>query len=284
MSRFRIGLTLLLVGGLLSSTVRLQAQRSEIGVGLGGSFYLGDINPKKVFHDTRFAASVFYRYNIDTRLALRFSGSYGRITASDKSFNNPRNLNFRNDLVDISALLEVNFVNFFTGSRQHRFTPYLALGAAVCFSNPYGRYYDPVTQDARWVNLRSLHTEGQGLPGYKKEYSLAQFALPFGIGFKVSIAKGVSLGLEWMMRLTFTDYLDDVGGDYANVGEIRANYGDIAAYFADPSGMEHAVGSQRGDKSIFDWYSFAMITVCVRLNGRDAPCPAYGDQKYKKRR
>ena len=284
MSRFRIGLTLLLVGGLLSSTVRLQAQRSEIGVGLGGSFYLGDINPKKVFHDTRFAASVFYRYNIDTRLALRFSGSYGRITASDKSFNNPRNLNFRNDLVDISALLEVNFVNFFTGSRQHRFTPYLALGAAVCFSNPYGRYYDPVTQDARWVNLRSLHTEGQGLPGYKKEYSLAQFALPFGIGFKVSIAKGVSLGLEWMMRLTFTDYLDDVGGDYANVGEVLANYGDIAAYFADPSGMEHAVGSQRGDKSIFDWYSFAMITVCVRLNGRDAPCPAYGDQKYKKRR
>lgn len=284
MSRFRIGLTLLLVGGLLSSAVRLQAQRSEIGVGFGGSFYLGDINPKKVFHDTRFAASVFYRYNIDTRLALRFSGSYGRITASDKSFNNPRNLNFRNDLVDISALLEVNFVNFFTGSRQHRFTPYLALGAAVCFSNPYGRYYDPVTQDARWVNLRSLHTEGQGLPGYKKEYSLAQFALPFGIGFKVSIAKGVSLGLEWMMRLTFTDYLDDVGGDYANVGEVRANYGDIAAYFADPSGMEHAVGSQRGDKSIFDWYSFAMITVCVRLNGKEVPCPAYGKQQYKKRR
>lgn len=283
MGRLKVGFTLLLAVVVLLCPFRSQAQRSEIGIGLGGSFYLGDLNPKKVFHDTRFAASLFYRYNIDTRLALRFAGSYGRITGNDKNFDNPRNLNFRNDLVDISALLEINFVNFFTGSKQHRFTPYLGLGLAVCFSNPYGQYFDPVTQDTRWLALRPLHTEGQGLPGYKKEYSLAQFAIPFGIGFKVSIAKGVSLGLEWMMRLTFTDYLDDVGGDYADVGQIRANYGDKAAYFADPSGTYHEVGSQRGDKNFSDWYSFAMVTVGVRLNGRDALCPAYSRNQIKKR-
>lgn len=279
----RLRRVLLLLLGVLLSVTLARAQRSEIGFGVGGSFYLGDINPKKVFHDTRVAASIFYRYNIDTRLALRFAGSYGRITASDKSFDNPRNISFRNDLVDIAALLEVNFVNFFTGSKQHRFTPYLALGVAVCFSNPYGQYFDPITKDSRWLALRPLHTEGQGLPGYKKEYSLAQFAIPFGIGFKVSIAKGVSLGLEWTMRLTFTDYLDDVGGDYADVGQILANYGDKAAYFADPSGTFHEVGSQRGDKNAFDWYSFAMVTVNIRLNGRETLCPAYGQRQIKKK-
>lgn len=272
----------MLLGAVLALPLRVQAQRSELGVGFGGAFYLGDLNPKKVFHNTRFAAGLFYRYNIDTRWALRISGNYGRITASDKDFNNPRGLNFRNDLVDVSALMEVNFVNFFTGSEQHRFTPYLGFGLATCFSNPYGQYFDPVTQDARWVALRPLHTEGQGLPGYKDEYSLAQFAVPFGLGFKVSIAPNVSLGLEWMMRLTFTDYLDDVGGEYAKKGDINQNFGDIAAYFADPTGT-HAAGSQRGDKNFFDWYSFTMLTISVRLNERESMCPSYSRSQIKNR-
>lgn len=263
------------------------AQRSEIGIGLGGAFYLGDINPKKIFHETRWSGSLFYRYNIDTRLAFRFTGSYGRVTASDRSFDNPRNLNFRNDLVDLAAMLEVNFVNFFTGSKQHRFTPYLTFGAALCFSNPFGQYYDPVTGSSRWVALRPLHTEGQGLPDYDvKEYSMAQFALPFGLGFKVSISRHVALGLEWTMRLAFTDYIDDVGGTYADPSRLMSEYGPESAYFADPSGTTHAVGAQRGDKNSFDWYSFAQFTVTVRLGDREIPCPAYGDQKvsYRSRR
>lgn len=264
---------------------KLQAQRSEVGIGAGASFYLGDINPKKIFYDTRVSGSLFYRYNIDTRWAFRFAGSYGRITGNDAAFDNPRNLNFRNDLVEVAAMMEVNFVNFFTGSKQHRFTPYLAFGAAVCFSNPYGLYPDPVSGSSRWVALRPLHTEGQGLSEYGvKEYSLAHFSVPFGLGFKVSISRHVSLGLEWVMRWAATDYLDDVGGSYADPAVLMSEYGPESAYFADPSGSFHEVGAQRGDKSSFDWYSFAMFTVSVRFGERDRSCPAYDNQVVLKNR
>lgn len=262
-----------------------QAQRSEVGIGIGGSFYLGDLNPKKLFYDTRAGGSLFYRYNIDTRWAFRFSGSYGRIMGNDASFDNPRNLNFRNDLVEVAAMMEVNFVNFFTGSRQHRFTPYLAFGAALCFSNPKGLYPDPLDGANRWVALRPLHTEGQGLSDFGgKEYSMAHFAVPFGLGFKVSISRHVSLGLEWVMRWAATDYLDDVGGTYADPGVLMSEFGPESAYFADPSGSFHEVGAQRGDKSSFDWYSFALFTVSVRFGERDHSCPAYDNQVVLKKR
>lgn len=282
-SKFFVSVVLAVL--LCAGTGTLRAQRSEIGVGAGVSFYLGDLNPKKVFYDSRACASVFYRYNIDTRWAFRFSGSYGRIMANDADFDNPRNLNFRNDLGEIAAIMEVNFVNFFTGSKQHRFTPYLAFGAALCFSNPQGLYPDPVSGSSRWVALRPLHTEGQGLSQYNvKEYSLAQFAIPFGLGFKVSISEHVALGVEWMMRWTVTDYLDDVSGNYVSPGVLRSEYGDEAAYFADPSGTYHAVGAQRGDKSLFDFYSFTQFTVSIRLGGRDYLCPAYSGLKNANKR
>ena len=275
--RSKFSVSVVLAVFLCVGTGQLRAQRSEVGVGAGVSFYLGDLNPKKVFYDSRACASLFYRYNINTRWAFRFSGSYGRIMAHDADFDNPRNLNFRNDLGEIAAMMEVNFVNFFTGSEQHRFTPYLAFGAALCFSNPQGLY----TKDgsSRWVALRPLHTEGQGLSRYNvKEYSLTQFAIPFGLGFKVSISQHVALGIEWVMRWTVTDYLDDVSGNYVLPGVLMSEYGEEAAYFADPTNS-HQVGSQRGDKSSFDWYSFTMFTVSIRLGGRDYLCPAYSGQK-----
>ncbi|MDE5544714.1 MAG: outer membrane beta-barrel protein [Bacteroidales bacterium] len=282
--RSKFSVSVILAVLLCAGTGTLRAQRSEIGVGAGVSFYLGDLNPKKVFYDSRACASVFYRYNIDTRWAFRFSGSYGRIMAHDADFDNPRNLNFRNDLGEIAAMMEVNFVNFFTGSEQHRFTPYLAFGAALCFSNPQGLYFDEHSGTSRWVALRPLHTEGQGLSQYNvKEYSLAQFAIPFGLGFKVSISEHVALGVEWVMRWAVTDYLDDVSGNYADPGVLMSEYGDEAAWFADPS-ESHKVGAQRGDKSSFDWYSFTQFTVSIRLGGRDYLCPAYSGLKNTHKR
>lgn len=262
------------------------AQRSEIGLLAGGSFYLGDINPKRLFAQTRPAGGLYYRYNINTRWAFRMGLTYGRIQADDKHFNNPRNLNFRNDLFDVSAMMEVNFLNFFIGSdRQYRFTPYLTAGVAVCFSNPKGYRFNEQTDRTEWFALQPLHTEGQGLPDGPKNYSLTQFAFPFGIGLRYSISSRVSIGLEWTMRLVFSDYLDDVSGVYFDGGRLFAEYGDHAKYFGDPTDS-YTPGAQRGDKNTFDWYSFAGVTVSVKLGRTREECPAYSVsaiQRYKRK-
>lgn len=280
-----VSLVLFSVMGLVACQPLL-AQRSEIGFGVGGSFYMGDINPKKIFYKTQWAGSLFYRYNINTRMALRFGLSYGRIMGADSDFGNLRNLNFRNDLWEVSALWEVNFLDFFTGSRQHRLAPYLVLGAGMAMSDPYGAYPDAETGSSRWVALRPLRTEGQGVEGYDlKPYSRFQFVVPMGLGLKFSVFRFMSIGVEWTMRLAFTDYLDDVGGTYANPGILGSQYGPESAYFADPSGTCHQAGSRRGDAGTYDWYSFALFTVSFRLPGKDVLCPAYdGTSLSKKRR
>jgi hypothetical protein len=259
--------------------IPVKAQRSEMGLSGGVAFYLGDLNATKVFSQVNASAGIFYRYNIDTRWALRAGLTYGRIAADDNKTDNPRNLNFRNDIFDVSLMVEVNFLTFFTSNaKYYRFSPYLTAGIAGFFMNPKGHVFgeDGKTQ---WVSLKSLSTEGQGLPDGPKPYSLASGAFPFGIGFKVALSSKVSLGLEWTMRLSFTDYLDDVKGVYYDNNAIRANIGDRAAYFADPSlpldGERHVAGQQRGDANTMDWYSFASVTLSIKLSTPEAPCPAY---------
>lgn len=254
----------------------VHAQRSEVGVSVGGAFYLGDLNTKKLFHNTKLAGGLYYRYNINTRWAFKFGLTYGRLTADDKSFDNPRNFNFRNDIFDVSAQMEVNFLKFFIGSKKNRVTPYLTAGVAVFFMNPMGYYFDPTSDVTKWVSLQKLHTEGQGLTGYEdvKQYSLSQFAIPFGLGLKWSLGKRVALGVEWTMRLTFTDYIDDVSGFYADPGRIMSEYGSLAAYFSDPAEVKYETGARRGDLNTFDWYSFAVITISIKLGNPKEFCPA----------
>lgn len=268
------GLTLLCLWTVMP-TVAL-AQRSEIGLLGGGAFYLGDINPKGLFSQTRQAGGLYYRFNINTRWAFRFGLTYGRIQADDKHFNNPRNLNFRNDIVDMAATIEVNFLNFFIGSKeQYRFTPYLTAGAAMCFSNPKAYYFNEVNKRTEWVALHPLHTEGQGLPNGPKNYSLSPFAFPFGLGFRYSISPRVAIGAEWTMRLALTDYLDDVSGVYYDPAQLMQEYGKQAHDLGDPAAEKHMIGAQRGDKGTFDWYSFAGVTISVKLGRERGECPAY---------
>jgi hypothetical protein len=273
-------LLLLPVSLLLAVTlvIPVKAQRSEMGLSGGVAFYLGDLNPTKLFSQPNASAGVFYRYNIDTRWALRAGLTYGRIVADDAKTNNPRNLNFRNDIFDFSVMIEVNFLTFFTSNaKYYRFSPYLTAGIAGFFMNPKGHLFNKDDGKTQWVSLKPLSTEGQGLPGGPKPYSLANGAFPFGFGFKVALSERVSLGLEWTMRLAFTDYLDDVKGVYFDNKTILVNAGERAAYFADPvpEDQKHVAGQQRGDANTVDWYSIASVTLSIKLNSPEISCPAY---------
>jgi hypothetical protein len=273
-------LFLLLSAILVTPGSIIKAQRSELGLNGGVAFYLGDINPSKIFSQLNGSAGVFYRYNIDTRWALRAGLTWGRIAGDDAKYDNSaRNLNFRNDIFDFSVMVEVNFLTFFTSNAKYfRFSPYITAGISAFFMNPKGHYFNDAGGNTQWVPLKSLSTEGQGLGGdAPKPYSLANGAFPFGIGFKYALSSVVSLGLEWTMRLSFTDYLDDVSGVYYDNTKIQTGVGDIAAWFADPvpEPDKHTAGMQRGDPNTLDWYSFTSVTLSIKLNAREAQCPAY---------
>ena len=72
--------------------------------------------------------------------------------------------------------------------------------------------YDPNNEwEDRWYDLRPLRTEGQ-----VEEYAALIAAIPLGVGVEFGMGYGWVLGVEGSWRSTFTDYLDDISGMYAN--------------------------------------------------------------------
>ncbi len=248
------------------------AQKSEIGAFVGTSFYIGDLSHSTIFSECGIAGGVVYRYNFDPRWALKANIMFAKVHASDAVSNGSyeRNLSFKSPITELSVQAEVNFLRLYNQKGYNRFSPYVFAGVAVFSFNPQAEY-NGVTYD-----LQPFGTEGQGLDPSKKPYSLCSFAIPFGIGLKVNIGRYVSIGAEWGMRFTCTDYLDDVSGTYYDNNELRYLRGDIIADLADRSpeiGFPlNEAKSDRGNFKTTDFYSFCGGTITFKIGNEDRIC------------
>lgn len=256
------------------------AQNSEIGACVGTTFYMGELNPTKLFAQPGLAAGLVYRYNLSPRWALKANFLFGKVSGSDALTNGgyERNLSFTSPITEFSAVAELNFLKLYNTVGQNHFAPYIFAGIALFSFNPKATYPDGTVYE-----LQSLGTEGQGLEGMPKKYSLTNVAIPFGIGLRVNIGRYVCIGAEWGFRYTFTDYLDDVGGRYYDNDLLREQRGDIIANMADrtPELIDpatgtalprHQAGEQRGNSTTHDLYSFAGAFVTVKFGNSDHTC------------
>lgn len=253
-------------------------QYSEMGFFCGESSYQGDLNPGNPFYMVSLAGGAFYRYNTSQRFSMRFQGTYGQIKAADENTNVSyqliRNLSFRSVIIEASSIMEFNFFPYETGNPNCIATPYLFAGLGGFFFDPHANI------DDEWIALRPLGTEGQGLTEYpnRKKYSRAQICVPFGMGLKMNAGKKISFSLEWGIRKTFTDYLDDVSTTYVDPDILIANHGAYSALLADRSTLNPGrsnIGYQRGNKNNRDWYSILGLSVCFRLSSIKQKCDAY---------
>lgn len=261
---------------LLFGNLSSFGQKHELGLFGGGSYYTGDINPKLHFADTKLSFGGLYRYNINTHWSLKFNAYKGKIESSDEKikFYKNRNLSFRSPVTELALQLELNFFEYLTGSNSMVITPFIYAGIAYFFFNPQAEY------DGKWHDLQPLGTEGQGTAEYKDRpmYKLSGLAIPFGIGGKYSINKSISIGVEWGMRKTFTDYLDDVSTTYPDPDILATKRPSIANILSDrtlyPEGGEPIdnTGMQRGDSSTNDWYSFAGLTITFKVFPKKEQC------------
>ena len=249
------------------------SQQHELGLMGGVSYYVGDLNPYGHFMQSKPAGGIMYRYNMNSRMAVRVNAIFGSLTAADSiiGYNEDRNLSFRSPLMEFGAIYELSYYKFKIGHDKDFYTPYLFAGVSFFKFNPQGYY------KGDWYNLQSLGTEGQGTTAYpsRSPYNLAGFAIPFGIGFKVGLGSSTVLGLEWGLRKTFTDYIDDVSTTYADPSVLMSQNTEVAAALADPSdGIEtEKTGFQRGNSATKDWYSFAGFTLTFKIKDKSDSCP-----------
>lgn len=253
---------LMVIMGFAQSQKR-HFRQHEIGILGGISYYIGDINP--FFHSRypRLAGSLFYRFCPHYRYAFRASFSAGSLYAADKDFSNffqqQRNLNFRTPVYEFAATAEFNFVEYRLGHPRHIMSFYVFLGAGGFYFHPRGNI------GQGWKSLPEMKTENQS-------YSLYQFCVPFGLGFKWTVTENIGFHVEWGPRKTFTDYLDDVSGNYPMDLSIGAGSPERYLYSFRSKDYFEARGTQRGNPRTKDWYFIYGFGINIKLPARDPAC------------
>jgi len=213
---------------LVNPTFAQLSQKSEVGFGLGVFNYTGDIVRTYDLTTSRPAVTAFYRSNISKVISLRVAITGGQLAASDK--HNPldsaaikRNASFNIFLLEASSTFEYHFLDWRDDRRRLRFTPYLFAG----------------------VGLFGI----SGNNAKTKTYSNVQMSIPFGAGMKYVLNPKYYIALEFGMRKTFFDYLDNVSGGNTSI----KNY-------------------QYGNPNDYDNYFFTGVTLTYTFY--DIPCPS----------
>lgn len=269
---------------LLCVTQAQYVRNTELGIGVGTAYYMGDLNPYLPFKSMRQAATFFVRNNYNYRWSSRYSFAYGMLVGNDAKSTSvdqrSRNLNFRSQLFEGSFMLEFNFLPYRVDEDKYPFSPYAFVGMGAFYFNPKGEL------NGEWYALQPLATEGQGLPNKtdytdydKKKYSRVAMCIPFGMGLKWALNEKFTLILETSLRKTNTDYIDDVSKTYVNPQILKLYSGSVAVALSDKSikpkdGLSNT-GRLRGNPNTKDWYSFTLLSIAFRLPTKGIKCPSY---------
>lgn len=181
MNQARIKGARLLVAGLFIS-LSAQAQKIEVGGGLGGLLYKGDVSPALNPRFYRPAANLFFRYNASRSFSLRVGVGVGSFGATDRISRDPlqqvRGYSFRSSLSEATLDLQYNFMNYKPLPKAKNWTPYVFGGVGLC-------------------NFRNPVVRARGILNF-----------PLGLGIKYEFSRPWSVGIEFGTRFTKNDYLD----------------------------------------------------------------------------
>ena len=254
------------------------AQENEFGFWAGTSVYVGDLNPTISFKNARWASGAFYRYNFNNRMTVRAAMNYGFLDADDSRikrapFLQQRNLDFKSHIAELAATFEINFFKYsLIKSRDTKFwTPYIFIGASMFYYNPYTKY------DGRKYKLESVGTVVQKTVNRLtiiRGYDQYSFAIPYGIGVKVALNTNWALNVEASSRITFTDYIDDVSGNYAEAEDVNyfVNGVNMGPLLADKSATHVGIpGKQRGTSKDKDRFIFVGVGLTYTIHTSKCP-------------
>jgi len=239
----------------LSANFIASAQTWEVGGFLGGTGYMGDINPVKAYKLTDPALGVQIKRNFDGYWAAKLNFMYGKVRGSDAASSNTyqieRNLDFHSPVSEFSMQIEFNLFRYMAGAdfgyATRKLSPYLFTGVASFSYNPLTKY------NGDEIELRLLQTENVA---YKK----SAISVPYGAGVKYNIIGNFTLLAEIGYRTAFTDYLDDISNRYVDFNVVPPA-SPLTQTLADRSIVPQigTPGTQRGDFRPRDTYMFAGI-------------------------
>ncbi|MEP2130500.1 MAG: DUF6089 family protein, partial [Algoriphagus sp.] len=149
----------------------LKAQKYDIGGGLGVAAYSGDIIRKIDPGQIGPQVTLFGRRNFDNVWALRVGISGGGLSGTDSikpidQLAKVRDARFRAGIVEASAIMEFNFLDYLTTNSEFRFSPYAFFGIGYTLVFAKGNTFA--------YNVSS-------------RYDLSTLVIPFGGGIKYQL-------------------------------------------------------------------------------------------------
>lgn len=186
----------------------LGAQTYEAGLMAGGLNNIGDVGRMNFISPSGLAFGGIFKWNKSKRYAWRGSLLYGKFEAddskSDLSSRQQRDYVMDNTILEASAGLEFNFVEYNLHKLGPAFTPYLYTGLTYF---RYGYYYFDAGQ------LQDIDQKD------------GAFAIPMTVGLKARLYDIIIVGAEVGARYTFTDNLDASNPEGSNFEQFR--FGNI---------------------------------------------------------
>ena len=158
----------------------------EVGLGGGGSFYMGDVN-SRLYNNTNGVISAVARYNVNPRFALKANLSSAGISGNSENAYGvlPGDGQvFSRTLYDFGIQVEWGFCGYGMEGWNgcHRVAPYGLVGVGMAFA-----------------------------PKPARNDFAANF--PVGLGVRYKMSDRVNVGLEWTMRFSTSDRLDVTSAD-----------------------------------------------------------------------
>ena len=197
--------------------------RFELGGGIGMTGYLGDSNTSNLWSHPSWDTEILFRYIMNPRWALKTNFYIGGLSGDASQMTDVlpelRDYSFSTTFYEIGELAEFNFFNYGIGETYRhlkKFSPYITGGLGLTLWSVGGS-------------------------------SGAAFTIPFGIGLKYKPSVRLNLGLEFLMKKTFSDRLDGPVLD-------------------DPLGIKSSFMKNT------DWFSTLTFTVSYEFSKRCAVC------------
>lgn len=223
MKKLLFTLTIVLLGTSLvwAQAPKKKYRRFSVGVNLGATQFLGDIQRNKTgqrqvgdwsVNDWKFgfggnvAYQLGYAFGVNfTLLSANLSGqkSYGDIALNGNSQNNYAS--FKANVVDYSLNFTCNFLNLLyrDKTKPRRINPYVSLG--------YG-FTSFRSMKKRLDTEQVLDVWGYDKKTFEKIERTTEVIVPVAFGVKFRLSKSFDLGIEQSLRNAFTEKLDATAG------------------------------------------------------------------------
>lgn len=235
---------------LAGSQNPVNAQKYEIGGGLGVATYTGDIIRKIDPRQIGLQGTFFGKRNFDNVWSLRVALSSSILQAEDSlrpldPVARIRDGRFRGGVIEGSAVMEFNFLDFLRNDSEFRWSPYAFFGLGYSYFLMKGNAY----QFER-----------------SERYNLSSVVIPFGGGVKYRLNDRWTLAAELGFRPTMTDYLDKIDSRLPAIPRYQGA--------ADPTtGQIPPYGINFGNPNTKDWYNFLGLTISYTI--ANVKCYAY---------